>query len=319
MTCKITTAPINLPSNINEVGGDNTNFHYEYGISTCSVTNKGTYLDINCYDGINKISSGLTGDLYVTGVRLYKPSLNSYDGRKADAELIITHSGGGKNLYICIPISGTTAKGGTTEWFNQIIPFSPSRTGSSKSINVSNFTLNTVTPKATFIVYEGGTFDWGCSKDDVMMLFNLDNSISINYKNLRTIGNIIEKSSYNILSTPDYLKFNKKGTISGPGKIAGSEKSDTLTCTPVLDQDGKNILSPDSSSWVKKTQSMGNNIGNKIEKHWKIIIGIILGIIALITIIMVIRSARGGGSEGGSGRSNVSLYDRIPVAARVKT
>ena len=39
------------------------------------------------------VNCGLTGDLFVTGVRLYRPSLNSYNGRKADAELIITHSG----------------------------------------------------------------------------------------------------------------------------------------------------------------------------------------------------------------------------------
>lgn len=78
MSCKITTAPINLPTGVNEEGSENTDFTYNYGASSCSVTNKTTYLDISCFDGINKIESGLTGDLYVSDVRLYKPSLNSY-------------------------------------------------------------------------------------------------------------------------------------------------------------------------------------------------------------------------------------------------
>tara|TARA_B110000008_G_scaffold277040_1_gene317524 strand:- start:800 stop:1729 length:930 start_codon:yes stop_codon:yes gene_type:complete len=306
MNCKITTAPIDIPPSVNEVGGDNTDFYYDYGKSTCSITNKKTYLDINCFDGNNKVGSGLTGDLYVSNVRLYKPSLNSYNGAKADAELIITHSGGGKNLYVCIPITSTTASGGSTDWFNQIIPFSPSKTNDSKSIHVSNFTLNMVIPKTPFIVYEGGTFDWGCSKSDVMILFNLDSSININYKNLKTLGNIIEEASYNISKTPDYLKSNKKGTISGPGKISGSQKSSTLTCTPITDQNGKNIdelgETRNSSTWVKTSSDIGDKVGNKLEQYWIIIIGIIVGIIAIILIVMVIRAASkttGGSSPTG--------------------
>ena len=302
MSCKITTAPINLPTGVNEEGAENTDFTYNYGVSSCSVTNKTTYLDISCFDGINQIQSGLTGDLYVSNVRLYKPSLNSYDGRKADAELIITHSGGGKNLYICIPITSTTASGGTVEWFSQIIPFSPSKSGSSKSINVSNFTLNSIIPKATFIVYDGGTFDWGCSKQDVMILFALADGVNMSYRDLRTVGNIIKPASYNVLPVPDYLKFNKRGTIAGPGKKAGSKPSDTLTCTPITDQDGKNIENPDESTWVQKTKNSEDKLNKNVEKYWQIILGVLLGIVVLGLIIFGIRKAisSSGGSSGGN-------------------
>jgi len=300
MSCKISTAPINISSGVNEEGGDNTNFSYNYGNSSCSITNKSTYLDISCFDGINTINCGLTGDLYVTSVRLYRPSLNTYDGRKADAELIITHSGGGKNLYLCIPIESTTSSGGTTQWFRQIIPFAPSKEGATKSINVSNFSLNDIIPKSTFIVYDGGTFDWGCSKSDVMILFTLDSAARIFYKNLKSLNNITKKHTYNVLSTPEYLKLNKKGTLAGAGKKPGSSKSSTLTCSPILDQDGKNIENPDESSWVKKSKDYGSEINKKIEKYWIIVIGIIVGIIGLIGLIMLLRTLGkmvGGGSS----------------------
>jgi len=299
MSCKITTAPINLPTGVNEEGSENTDFTYNYGASSCSVTNKTTYLDISCFDGINKIESGLTGDLYVSDVRLYKPSLNSYNGTKADAELIITHAGGGKNLYLCIPITSTFVSGGTVEWFRQIIPFSPSKAESSKSINVSNFTLNSIIPKASFVVYDGGTFDWGCSKQDVMMLFALKDGVSMSQKDLRTLGNIIKPASYNVSGVPDYLKFNKRGTISGPGKKAGSQPSDTLTCIPITDEDGKNIENPDESTWVNKSKNIGNKLSKKLEKYWQIVLGVILGIVVLGLIIFGIRKARS--SAGGSG------------------
>ena len=307
MSCQISTAPINLPTGVNEEGGENTDFTYDYGVSSCSVTNKTTYLDISCYDGINKIQSGLTGDLYVSGVRLYKPSLNTYDGRKADAELIITHSGGGKNLYICIPVTSTTALGGTTEWFKQIIPFSPSKAGSSKSINVSNFTLNNIIPKATFIVYEGGTFDWGCSKQDVMILFTMDNAVNISYEDLRTLDNITSPASYNVLPVPDYLKFNKRGTLSGPGKTAGSQSSDTLTCTPIEDEDGKNIETPNQQTWSggSSIYSADDKLSKNIEKYFQIVLGVILGIVVLGVIIFGIRKAIST-AGGGNSKSNVT-------------
>ena len=303
MSCKITTAPINVPTGTNEEAAENTDFTYNYGVSACSVTNKKTYLDINCYDGINTIHCGLTGDLYVSNVRLYKPSLNSYDGRKADAELIITHSGGGKNLYLCIPIESTTAKGGSVDWFNQIIPFSPATTNSSKSINVSNLTLNAIIPKAPFVVYEGGTFDWGCSKQDVMIIFTMDNSAKISYSNLRTLGNIIEPSSYNVQPVPDYLKFNKRGTKAGAGKKAGSKKSSTLTCTPIQDQNGNNLETPDQSSWVMEKDDLDSTqdkLTKQINKYWNIVLGVIVGIIVLGLIIWGIRKARSAAGGGGA-------------------
>ena len=34
MSCKITTAPINLPTGVNEEGAENTDFTYNYGVSS---------------------------------------------------------------------------------------------------------------------------------------------------------------------------------------------------------------------------------------------------------------------------------------------
>ena len=307
MSCKITTAPINIPSNVSAEAGENTDFTYDYGISQCTVTNKSTYLDINCFDGYNKVHSGVSGNLYVSSVRLYKPSLNKYGGNKADAELIITHSGGGKNVYVCIPIISTTTQGGTTEWFKQIIPFSPNTPEDSRSINVSNFTLNSVIPKSSFIIYDGGTFDWGCSKSDVMIIFNQTHSISINQNELNTLGKIIGQPSYNVGGIPNYLKINRRGTTAGPGKKAGSQDSSTLTCTPIIDQDGNNLETPDQTTWfTNRPSGKGSAKLNEINKWAGIIIGIVLGIIVIGLIIFAIRKTRSIAGSSGSSTSTLS-------------
>ena len=316
MACKISTAPINISTAVNQPCKEKCEFYYDYGNSSCSVVNQSTYLDIKCFNGINSVSSGLTGSLYVTSVRLYRPSLNTYDGFKADAELIITHSGGGKNFYVCVPVISSEKESSSAKWFSQIIPYSPSeKGGSGKSVNVSNFSLNSVVPLAPFFIYEGGTFDWGCSSSDIMIIFNKNKAINIKNSNYKTLVTLISKHSYSAQATPSYLTFNATGTSSGPGKQPGSKSSKQLTCTPIVDQDGNNIEGnkPEDMAWegeppvdseeTKKVKAlMWRNIG--------IVIGIILGILAIWLIGMVFTrmfnkqsSGTGGTGAGASGGS----------------
>ena len=99
--CKISTAPINLLASITTACETKCNLFYNYANSSCQIVTKNNYLDIQCFDGNNYVEFGVTGRCRVTNVRLYKPSLNRYEGKTASAELIITHSSSGRNVYIC--------------------------------------------------------------------------------------------------------------------------------------------------------------------------------------------------------------------------
>lgn len=287
MACKISTAPINISTAVNQPCKEKCEFYYDYGNSSCSVVNQTTYLNIKCFNGINNVSSGLTGSLYVTSVRLYRPSLNTYDGFKADAELIITHSGGGKNFYVCIPVISNEKESSSAKWFSQIIPYSPSeRGGSGKSINVNNFSLNSVIPLAPFFIYEGGTFDWGCSAEDIMIIFNKNKAINIKNSNYRTLVTLIQKHSYSAQATPSYLTFNAIGTSSGAGRQPGSKTSKQLTCTPIIDQDGNNIegTSKKDLPWEGSAVTNSEETEKAKARMWTnigMVIGIILGLIAI--------------------------------------
>ena len=241
-----TNAPINLStSGITQQCSSKCNLEYNYGLSSCSVTNKDTYLDIFSYDGNNIINSDMIGQsLTVTGVRLYAPSLNSYNGYKSDAELIITHSGGGKTLYICIPVIYNEKVGLSAKWFSQIIPFLVGlEKDDSNTINVSNFTLNDVIPKAPFTIYENGTFDFGgCAEDNVIILFHKNVAINMKTSDYRALTKIIVPASYAPTQTPPKnLQINNAGTISGPGKKSGGARGKSMTCTPINNPDGTSI------------------------------------------------------------------------------
>ena len=83
MPCKA-TAPINVPTAVNQKCTAKCNLEYNFGLSSCSVITQEYYLDIMCFDGNNTIKSDMaSGSLIVTKTHLYAPSLNFFDGSKA--------------------------------------------------------------------------------------------------------------------------------------------------------------------------------------------------------------------------------------------
>jgi len=282
MSCKISTAPINISTNIRQPGGSQTQFTYDYGLANCKLTNKKTYLDIECYDGVNKTEYNDIGYLDVTSVRVFRPSLNTYDGQKAHAEIIITHTGNGRNLYICVPIMVSAKKSDSVNWFSQIINHVPVQVGSKVSVNVSNFSLNSIIPKASYFVFNNGTFNWGCNSKDIMILFDKNDAIGIKSGDYQKLVSRISQASYNVNQNPEYVRFNRSGTKAGPGKSANSLEGKQLTCTPITDLDGNNIEGKPlawSSDFSDNKDKAKDYFSSVQGKYLIIIIAVILGIV----------------------------------------
>jgi carbonic anhydrase len=303
--CQNTTAPINL-----EKGGkyqdctEKCKLIYKYGLSNCTVENKGTYLDIECASAPNVINYG-GSDLTVSSVRLYLKSLNTYDGFNADGELIITHTaGGGKNVYICIPIVNNEKSGTSSKWFSKIIPFSPTKKNTSIPINVNNFTLNDVIPQSAFYIFDGGTFSWGCNNKDEMIIFHKDQAINMKNREFKTLASLIKSESMvKITPKADEMNFNKKGTSNGPGESPDAEGK-SLTCTPVEDGESKSLYDTIVPS-TKGVASVDTSTGmDFIQKYKDLIIGIIVGLIIICILGYIIRkSTNRGNNVGGPARS----------------
>ena len=299
--CKLTTAPINLVK-----GGkyqdctEKCKLIDKYGLSNCVITNKGTYLDIECASAPNVINYGGT-NLTVSSVRLYLKSLNTYDGFNADGELIITHTaGGGKNVYICIPIVNNEKSGTSSKWFSKIIPFSPTKKDTSIPINVNNFTLNDVIPQSAFYIYDGGTFSWGCNSSDEMIIFHKDQAINMKNREFKTLASLIKSESMvKITPKSDEMNFNKKGTSNGPGESPDAQGK-SLTCTPVEDGEGKSlydIMVPSTKGVTNVDTSTG--MYYLMVYLWPIL-GIIIGLIIIAIIGYIIRKSTNRGNNTGS-------------------
>ena len=328
MPCKSTNAPINLTSTLNAPCDKKCNFVYNYGSSSCSVTNMHDYLDIQCFDGNNTIKMDmLPGNLIPTSVRLYAPSLNTYDGVQAHAELIITHQNpGGRALFVCIPIISSEIDSSSAVWFSKFIKTVPVSiedkkkspsvwSHPSKNINVYNFTLNDVMPQSGFTVYENGTFDWACGTDNVIILFNKSSPTStIKDDDYRTLRSLIVKKTMSIYSPASTLLFNKTGTTGGSGSGGGGsgKTGKEMTCEPITYPDGTPIVpgNPKALPWVDNggDDPFGKGMA---AVPWFLTMAVVFGIILLMGgafyLVTWIRRrartaaaevARGGGSTG---------------------
>ena len=291
MSCPTGNAPIDLVLPVSQPCNSMCGFTYDYDTASCSVTNNTTYLDIACFDGNNTIKCDLIGNLTVDNVRLYAPSLNKFNGQSADAEIIITHKGGGKYLYVCIPINSNEMNSASANWFKKVVPFSPTKGGgSSTSINVQNFTLNDIIPQAPYTIFQEGTFNWNCNVNNIVILFHKNNgAINMKTRDYETLISLISKASYN-LSTPSNLLFNKQGTLNGPtgGSGGGHDiKGDNLTCTPITYPDGTDIGPTEAASlpWVggSAKDAAASALFSASPYFW-LIIGF-LGVLALMALL----------------------------------
>ena len=263
--CKNSTAPIDIISASNVPCKKKCNFIYDFGNSSCSVTNMNTYLDILCYDGINEINYSNVGGLKVTNVRLFRNGITKYDGKKMDAELIIQCSGmTNGSFFICIPVKSSNAKSYSGNWFNKFIKLSPTEKSSGKQIvSVSNFSMNDIIPKGGFYYYEG-TFPWSCNSNDKMIIFEQTNPINIKIDDYKILQNILSAPNYTTKQIKKDLVYNKIGTKFNRGTGGpGGEITRGLTCKPITDEDGNPLIEDKK----KDNKNEKINLGDKIIEN----------------------------------------------------
>ena len=159
MSCSQATAPIN----ITKAGSTGPcelkcDYTFNYNDSDTTVTNNGTYLSFS-YDQANVPPVTFNAERYrVEEVRLYRPSLHTYDGAAADGEIIILHSSNTSKLLVCVPIIGSTAVTKSGTLLGQVMPKVgryAATAGQTANLNVSDFNLGSLVPNKPFYSYIG--------------------------------------------------------------------------------------------------------------------------------------------------------------------
>jgi len=249
MSCQNNNSPIDI--NINNISGKcdyKCNYNFYYNNSTTQATNRGDYISLT-YDYKNSPQVIFNANSYnVKEIRIYYPSLHSYNSIKTDAEMIIIHTSNfnPKQLLVCVPIIISNSTSKATEILDEIINTMSSsavKEGETTTINVSDFNLNDFVPKKPYYYYSGLELYQPCSSDtDYIVFDNSGQVINISSDSFNKMKSFIKSNSYVISSIKTNYYYNE----SGPDNSLNNNSEIYINCSPVGESDEEVLVISDN-------------------------------------------------------------------------
>jgi carbonic anhydrase len=243
MNCENQTSPINI--DINSITGKcdfKCKYNYNYNENNnINITNKIDHLSIS-YKGENR--EEVTYNTYkysVKEVRLFTPSLHSYNGFKVEAELIIVHNPitGTKPLLVCLPIKKGDSASKSSIQLASIINSGPSLDDNSRNIGLIGFNLNLYIPKKPFFSYTGTNPYLPCGGNNDFIVYDAINSdIFISSNTFQKLKEVIKENGYKVTKN-NFVYYNELGGQRGDGsndiyidcRPVGKSEEETLVVT----------------------------------------------------------------------------------------
>lgn len=276
--------PINIVENVPNCSLK-CNFSFKYPSSKIlKITNKGNYINI----GVERMSeppATFNNEGYsVEGIRIYTPSLHTYSGTTADAELIITHTNSNNSSYllICIPISVNNIINDNSALLSKIVQEMSKRANSLDEETIlkeERFSLNNLVPRKPFFSY-GGVLPYSPNNGNAdFIVYNMDNAIPINDKIFKQMRNMIISQTTDVYPTNDRLFYNS----NGPAKVEINDDI-YIDCRPT-GADGNVIVPVGEESKLNDINVFSNINSEAISGNIKVILTVLFAGILLFLIM----------------------------------
>jgi carbonic anhydrase len=255
---------------------------HQYKDSACTATYYPDHIKLS-YDATTSAAVTFNNEGYnVREVNIYAPSLHTYNGSSADAEMLIIHDGAGKKLIVSVPLVQSNNVATSGKILDDIIAkFSSTvdktKTNDSQLINVQNYNMENFIPTSPYYFYMGGAPFSPCDGQYNYVVFDKTKSpMTIGGDTLKTLTGLIQPSGINAVSRSDYY-YNS----SGPNVKPGFNKDEIyIECNPT-GEDGEILYqtpSPTMGSDIGGALSMDNLMHNP---YLNVAIGIGLSYMAL--------------------------------------
>ena len=305
MTCPNGTAPVNIVNNPELICDLKCEYGFTYPLSGLNITNKETYLSLKTDKTNTPPVTYNTNKYEVSGMRLYQPSLHSYSGKKAEAELIIIHTNISSqgNLLVCVPIlagSGSN-NGDSVSIFDTIISEvakTANSSGTKTTVNIPNFSIDKLIPRKPYYSYNGTLPYSPCNGDYDYVVFSKDNEafLSMSTNAYEALQKIITVNNSTTATNKNGVFFNKNGP-----NLASAEKSDIyMECLPT-GSDGPETFIPlvKSSEQTFNTETITSLLKNNFILQILLGICIILVLIKLVQWLMQSLTGQSGAGKAG--------------------
>jgi carbonic anhydrase len=289
MSCSKATAPVNITNNTTSTCDLKCDYSFKYPISNLQVTNRGDYLSLKT-DPESVPPVTYNAEQYqVQEIRIFVPSLHTYGGKKADAEMIIVHnssSGSGK-LLVCIPINKGSSSSKNATTFDTILS-KVSKTAPSVNkqtlVNLPTFSLNDFVPMKPFYSYNGTLPYAPCNGKYSYVVFSKNNGADLTMSSsaYSSLSKIISSNSYAVKNGSGGIYYNPKG----PSQSTGLGEDIYIECNPTGSSGETLVKSSNSSSTSLFSSDSVSNVLNSV--YFQVIVGaiVILGIMKLGQILL---------------------------------
>jgi carbonic anhydrase len=305
MSCSNATAPIDISKdNVTGKCDVKCKFTYNYNDSSCVATNRGDYISL-AYDTSSSQPVTYNSSSYdVKEIRIYSPSLHSFNGSKADAEFMIIHNtfAGANPLLVCVPIKSSNSSEASSKILSTIINTVASNAPTvdeQTTVNLSKFNLNAFVPKTPFFSYTASEPYQPCNEGkNEYIVYATEFSIGITDTTLSSLKKIITENAYDIKPSPG-LYYNEKGSAS---KFSSDEIY--IDCQPVGQSEEEDVIVTDSGSssdFFKNKDIMKNPI-------FQIFLGAIIFLVIIYLIkflVSALKPTTGGASEAAAAAKNI--------------
>lgn len=273
------SAPIDIPTKktVNAISGT-FNCMYDANMisgETVSLSKDLSHLSIKCSSNNNsKVSFYNAGTYMPYEIRIYKPSLHTYNGAPADAELLIVHSSntkvGSDGLIVSVPI---TMGGNKRSGLNSIIESANTLSAGTLALNSSApissaIDVNEFIPFKPFYVYNGTLPYESCGGNYYYAVFSDPISIAT------PINNVIP-SGIKIAPPPALIQKSKTGPANGMGSTVNDEYA-LFEFVDTDDCDQKNGSKNESKDQVIKSNETTALTMNTL---WGFLIAFVVGLI----------------------------------------
>ena len=293
------SAPIDIPTkgNVNPISGAFNCVYDPNALSNAAVSlaQDGSHLTVKCTSNNSKVSFYNAGTYTPYEIRIYKPSLHTYNGVRADAELLIMNSSvssnskiGSDGLIVSVPIAmGGSSRSG----LNTIIKSANTLNAGTVSLNssvpiASAVDMNEFIPSKPFYVYNGTLPYDSCGGNYYYAVFTDPISIATPINNLTPSG-------IKVAPPPALLQKSKSGPTNG----TGSNTSDEYVLFEVVDTCDSDQTSNDHGSQYNKYKASDTKaIFTTVNMLWGLLISFVLWLIYWIFT----RSKNGGNTDATS-------------------
>lgn len=272
------TAPIDIPTNgsVNPISGT---FNCVYDVDMCSgasvvISDDRSHLSISC-GGKSTIS--FYGTVYTPSeIRIYSPSLHTYNGSSADAEILIVHTPNSNaktgGLIVSVPVSLAGSGSSANPDLTAIIQAANSINVNTLALNSSapinyDINANNFIPDKPYYVYYGTLPYDSCGGNYYYAVFT---------DLVSAAGPLSAIIASNIAAVQPSMKTNLQKSKVGPVTGADSGSTDEYVLYEMVGDDCGNDDTDAASSSKSNDGATGASQSIGMNIVWGIIIALIL-------------------------------------------